>query len=118
MLLSPVVLQAGNQSYGVIILYVAIFVAFYLFMLRPQQTQQRKRREMLSKLKKGDRIVTAGGLHGTLLDIDGDTLTVELAPNIRVKADRTAVSYLRNRKREEATPVAPSPRPAVPHSGG
>jgi len=108
--LSPVILQAGNQSYGVIILYVAIFVAFYLFMLRPQQTQQRKRREMLGKLKKGDRIVI-GGLHATLLDIDGDTVTVELAPNLRVKADRTAVSYLRNRK-PESTPVAPTPRPA------
>ncbi len=109
--ISPVVLQAGNQSYGVIILYVAIFGAFYLFMLRPQQTKERKRREMLGKLKKGDRIVTVGGLHATLLDIDGDTVTVELAPNLRVKADRTAVSYLRNRK-PESTPVAPTPRPA------
>ncbi|OLC28271.1 MAG: preprotein translocase subunit YajC [Armatimonadetes bacterium 13_1_40CM_64_14] len=110
--LSPVVLQVGNQSYGVIILYVALFVAFYLFALRPQRTQQRQRREMLGKLKKGDRIVTMGGLHATLLDIDGDILTVELAPNIRVKADRSAVSYLRNRKREESTSVAPTPRPA------
>lgn len=109
---SPVVLQVGDRGYGVIILYVALFVAFYLFLFRPQHTQQRRRREMLGKLKKGDRIVTVGGLHAILLDIDGDTLTVELAPNIRVKADRSAVSYLRNRKREESTPVAPTPRPA------
>ena len=109
--LSPVVLQVGNGSYSVIILYVALFVVIYLLMFRPQQAQQRRRREMLGKLKKGDRIVTVGGLHATLLDIDGETLTVELAPNIRVKADRTAVSYLRNRK-QESTSAAPTPRPA------
>lgn len=110
--LSPVVLQVSSGNYSVIILYVALFVAFYLFLFRPQQAQQRRRREMLGKLKKGDRIVTVGGLHATLLDIDGEILTVELAPNIRVKADRSAVSYLRNRKGQEATAVAPTPRPA------
>lgn len=110
--LSPVVLQVGSGNYNIIILYVALFAVIYLFMIRPQQAQQRRRREMLGKLKKGDRIVTVGGLHGTLLDIDGDTVTVELAPNIRVKADRSAVSYLRNRKGQEATAVAPTPRPA------
>lgn len=84
---------------------------FYLFILRPQQTQRRRRSEMLGKLKKGDRIVTVGGLHATVLDVDGETLSLELAPNLRVKADRSAVSYLRNRK-PESTAVAPTPRPA------
>src|SRR5207245_8416133 len=51
--------------------------------------------------KKGDRIVTIGGLHAVILDVDGEVLSLELAPNLRVKADRGAVSYLRNKKREE-----------------
>jgi preprotein translocase subunit YajC len=105
-----VVLQVGDRGFGIIAIYVALFVAFYLFVFRPRQTQERRRREMLGKLKKGDRVVTVGGLHATLLDTDGDTVTLELAPNLRVKADRTAVSYLRNRKREESTSVAPTPR--------
>ncbi len=94
------------------IFYVALLAVFYLLLIRPQQTQQRRRREMLSKLKKGDRIVTAGGLHATLLDVEGDTLSLELAPNLRVKADRSAVSYVRNRKREEAGPTASTPLPS------
>jgi len=80
---------------------VALYAVVYLLFFRPQQNQQRKRREMLGKLKKGDRIVTIGGLHAIILDVDGEVLSLELAPNLRVKADRGAVSYLRNKKREE-----------------
>lgn len=104
------ILQAGQQWSSVILVYVAIIVVFYLLMIRPQQVQRSKRRGMLSKLKKGDRIVTVGGLHATILDVDGEVLTVELAPNLRVKADRSAVSYLRNKKRDEQ-PAALSPMP-------
>ncbi len=99
--------QGGTTN--ILILYVALAALFYLFIFRPQQAQQRRRREMLGKLKKGDRIVTMGGLHATLLDVEGDTLSLELAPNVRVKADRSAVSYVRNRKREESGPVASTP---------
>ncbi len=101
-----ILLQAGTRFPSYIIIYVLILAVFYLLMIRPQQTQQRKRREMLGKLKKGDRIVTIGGLHATVHDMDDDQLTLELTPNLRVKADRSAVSYVRTRKTE--TP-APSP---------
>ena len=96
---------------------VALYAVVYLLFFRPQQNQQRKRREMLGKLKKGDRIVTIGGLHAVILDVDGEVLSLELAPNLRVKADRGAVSYLRNKKREEqpaqlsTTPPATAPTP-------
>lgn len=99
-------LQAGTRFPNVIVIYVLILVVFYVLMIRPQQTQQRKRRDMLAKLRKGDRIVTVGGLHATVHDIDDEQLTLELAPNFRVKADRAAVSYVRTRKSE-----APAPSP-------
>ncbi len=83
-----------------ILFYVVILIVFYLLLIRPQQRQQRQRREMLGKLKKGDRIVTLGGLHATIIDLDEEVATLELAGNLRVKADRSAVSYVRTRKQE------------------
>ena len=106
-------LQAtGTRFPGVIVFYVILLVVFYMLMIRPQQTQQRKRREMLGKLKKGDRVVTVGGLHATVHDLENDTLTLELAPNLRVKADRGGISYVRSRKKEEAPPT-PTPLPPM-----
>jgi len=108
------ILQAGSRFPSVIIFYVLLLVVFYMLLIRPQQKQQRGRREMLSKLKKGDRIVTMGGLHATIHDVDEDMLTLEIAPNLRVKADRGAVSYVRTRKQEATpSPVSESgpPRP-------
>lgn len=107
------VLQAANQRFPVstILFMVALYVVIYLLFFRPQQAQQRKRREMLGKLKKGDRVVTIGGLHAVVLDVDGDHLNLELAPNLRVKADRGAVSYLRNKKHQEPTPLSATPPP-------
>lgn len=102
------VLQAGGSRFpSVIVFYVLLLVVFYMLLIRPQQKQQRTRREMLGKLKKGDRVVTMGGLHATIHDVDEDQLTLELAPNLRVKADRGAVSYVRPRRQEPAaSPVS------------
>ncbi len=102
-----VILQAASRGFpSVIVFYVLLLVVFYLLLIRPQQSQQRKRRDMLGKLKRGDRVVTVGGLHATIQDIDGEVLTLELTPNLRVKADRSAVSYIRTRKKEEPAPSA------------
>jgi preprotein translocase subunit YajC len=89
------------QQYMVLVFWVAIFAVFYFLMIRPQRVQQRKRREMLDALKPGDRVVTLGGIHATVADIKDDMLTLDLAPNVRVKADRGSVSYLRAKKGEE-----------------
>jgi preprotein translocase subunit YajC len=90
--------QQGQQF--VILFYVLIIAVFYFLMIRPQRVQQRKRREMLNGLKRGDRVVTIGGLHATISDIKDDILSLDLAPNVRVKADRGAVSYVRSKGEE------------------
>ncbi len=83
------------------LIWVGLFAVLYVFMIRPQRAQQRKRREMLGALKRGDRVVTVGGIHATIADIKDDVLSLDLAPNVRVKADKGAVSYLRASKGEE-----------------
>ncbi|MDR7556619.1 MAG: preprotein translocase subunit YajC [Armatimonadota bacterium] len=93
----PPLLQTQQSQIPLIAIYVLFFALIYLLMIRPQRVQQRKRREMLNALKRGDRVVTIGGLHATIADIKDDVLTLDLAPNVRVKADRGAVSYVRSR---------------------
>jgi len=73
---------------------VAVFVFFYFVFIRPQQTQQKRYREMLGRLKKGDRVLTRGGLYGVIFDVKDNDVTLELAQNVRVKADRSAVQSL------------------------
>jgi preprotein translocase subunit YajC len=73
---------------------VVIFAVFYFMMIRPQQLQQKKYREMISRLKKGDRVLTRGGLYGVILEVKDNDLMLELAQNVRVRADRTAVQSM------------------------
>jgi preprotein translocase subunit YajC len=66
-------------------------VFFYVVFIRPQQAQQRRHREMLARLKKGDRVVTRGGLYGVILDVKDNDVTLEFAQNVRIRAERSAV---------------------------
>jgi preprotein translocase subunit YajC len=70
---------------------VAVFIFFYIVFIRPQQAQQKRHREMLARLKKGDRVVTRGGLYGVILDVKDNDVTLEFAQNVRIRAERSAV---------------------------
>ncbi|HLJ62259.1 MAG TPA: preprotein translocase subunit YajC [bacterium] len=85
------------QQVAPVLLWVAIFVVFYFMLIRPQQMQQRRYREMLGKLKKGDRVLTKGGLYAVVLEIKDNQLTLELAQNLRVRAERSAVQTVVNK---------------------
>lgn len=73
---------------------VVIFLIFYWFLIRPQQKQQREHEKMLSGLKKGDRILTAGGLYGSIVGLKGDDLEVRFADNVKLTLARSAVTKL------------------------
>ncbi len=74
-----------------IIFLVVAYGAMYLFIVRPQQQQQRKRAAMLKELKKGDRIVTAGGLIGWVAAIKEDTIRLKLAEKLEVELEKSAI---------------------------
>ncbi|TCD47739.1 preprotein translocase subunit YajC [Chlorobium sp. N1] len=73
---------------------VLIFIVFYFFMIRPQQKKQKDREKVLESLKRGDRVVTIGGMHGTVAGIDTEkkTVLVQVADNTKIKFDRSAVA--------------------------
>lgn len=73
---------------------ILMFVIFYFLLIRPQQKRSKEHRQMVSSLKKGDRIVTSGGIHGRITGLDDTTLTVEIADKVRVKVARGNVSAM------------------------
>lgn len=69
-----------------------IFIVFYFLLIRPQQLKQRQENTMRANLKRNDRVVTSGGLHGKIVDLADTVVTLEVAPNVRVKVDRQSVT--------------------------
>jgi preprotein translocase subunit YajC len=69
-----------------------MFLILYFMIIRPQQKRQKEQQKMLGSLKKGDKIVTSGGIHGVISGIDDKTLLVEIADKVKIKVDRGSVS--------------------------
>ncbi|HVN95649.1 MAG TPA: preprotein translocase subunit YajC [Syntrophorhabdaceae bacterium] len=86
--------QAGGGQYMSIVLLVAIVGIFYFLMIRPQQKRAKEHRSFLENLKKGDKIITSGGLYGTITGITDDAVTIEIAEKVRVKVDKNTVAAL------------------------
>ena len=87
---------AGGQGAGGFsgfIPLILMFVIFYFLLIRPQQKKTKEHREMITNLKKGDRIITSGGIHGRITGLDDTTLTVEIADKVRVKVARNNVGH-------------------------
>jgi len=98
---------AGGDSFLISMLpLVLIFVIFYFLLIRPQQKRAKEHRELLSNIRRGDRIVTTGGLMGTVAKVSesDDTLHVEIAQGVRVQVVRTMVSEVRGK----GQPLSPS----------
>lgn len=94
----------GGLLSGPIPLLVLMFVIFYFLLIRPQQKKAKAHKEMLSSIKKGDQVVTGGGIYGRVTGVDDQTLVVEIAPQVRVKVNRANVAGLAS--------GAPAPPPA------
>ena len=89
---------------GALIVIVVLFAAFWLLLVRPQRSRARRQQELIRNVEVGDEIVSAGGLYGTIKRIDGDDLTVELAPQIEVRMARGAVAGIVEPDGESAEP--------------
>jgi preprotein translocase subunit YajC len=79
-------------SAGFLILIIGLFVLLWILFIRPQRRRQVAQQQMLEELEPGVEILTAGGLYGTVRAIDGDELTVEIAPGTDVRLARRAVA--------------------------
>ncbi|TAJ25502.1 MAG: preprotein translocase subunit YajC [Nitrospirae bacterium] len=80
--------------------FVLIFVIFYFLLILPQQKRQKKLKAMLEALKKGDKIVTSGGIWGTVTNLGKETVTVQIADNTKIKIQRESITRLRSEDEE------------------
>lgn len=97
--------QSGGGAASVLIQLVPIVLVlaiFFFLVIRPQQRERRRREEMLAALKKGDRVVTAGGLIGTIVGVTERKLTLKLGDSIRVECLRSAVTGLESDGKADA----------------
>jgi len=74
-----------------------IFAIFYFLLIRPQQKQQKKHQELLTQLKKNDEVVTNGGIHGTIVNVDEQTVTLRVDDNTRIKFQKSTISHVKKR---------------------
>lgn len=86
--------EGQGSGLGAFMPMIIIFAIFYFLLIRPQQKKARQQKEMLAALKKGDRVVTNGGLHGVISGLTNELVTMEIAPKVRVKVSRGSISRL------------------------
>ena len=96
--------DAGSGFMQSIILFGLIFVIFYFMIIRPQQKRQKERQKMLDALKKGDKVVTSGGIHGTVAGLDEKTALVQIADNVKIKVDRGSITSVAREAEPEKKP--------------
>jgi preprotein translocase subunit YajC len=97
----------GGGGFEALLPLILIFVVFYFLLIRPQQKKMKQHRDTLSSIRRGDKVVTGGGIIGNVIKVDGDQeLTVEIAKGVKVKVRRELVSTVLS-KTEPASGAAP-----------
>ncbi len=87
--------QGGSPGYEGIIMLVIMFAIFYFLLIRPQQKRAKQHKQLIEALKVGDQVVTAGGIHGKVAAIQDAVITVEIAPGVKVKLNRSSIAGTR-----------------------
>ena len=130
MLISPAYAQAagggGGDPFITLLPIVLIFVVFYFLLIRPQQKKMKQHKAMVEAVRRGDRVVTGGGLIGTVSKVVSDTeLQVELAENVRVRVLRHTIQEVKSKsepakgkKEEGGTPANDDSAPASAPKAG
>lgn len=87
--------QSMSDPAGIanILMIVGMVAVFYFFLLRPQQQQRKKQKAFIESLTREMKVVTTGGVHGKIIDVSENTVTVEIDKGVRIKLDKTAIAY-------------------------
>ncbi len=94
---SPQAGQPGGAQglFASILPLILIFVVFYFLLIRPQQKKAKEHRQMLDNLKKGDKVITAGGIYGVVESVGNNTIVLKIAENVKVKYGKGYIASLR-----------------------
>jgi len=94
----------GQQSGGIALFlpFILIMVIFYFLMILPAQRRQKKVNEMLKNLKAGDKVITNGGIYGTIVGLENDAVQLRIAEQVKIKVSRSAVAGLQAEPQKES----------------
>lgn len=81
--------------------FILVFVIFYLLIIMPQRKKQKKHQEMVEKLKPGDKVVTSGGIYGTVMGTKEDRIEVKISSNVKIDITKTAVAAIIGQKKDQ-----------------
>lgn len=86
--------QGGGSAnlISTLIMFGAIFLIFYFMIIRPQQKRAKEREKMLAAMQKGDKVITSGGLHGTIAGLDDKTVLLQVSDNVKMKFEKSAIA--------------------------
>lgn len=93
-----ILLQAGQGDYMQFILLGGMIAVFYLFFIRPQQKKQKDQKKFVEAMKKGDMVVTIGGMHGKIHSLDDETVTLEVDRGMKLTFEKSSVSLDASKK--------------------
>jgi preprotein translocase subunit YajC len=96
----PMLAQAQGNGLTALLPLVFIMVIFYVLLILPAQRRQKKINAMLAALQSGDKVITNGGIYGTIVGIDGDTIQLRVAEQVKIKIARSAVAALQAEPKE------------------
>ena len=85
---------SGGGMFSTVIMFGLIILIFYFMILRPQQKKQKERQHLLESIQKGDKVVTIGGLHGTVVGLEEKTVLVQVADTLKLKFEKSAISSI------------------------
>jgi preprotein translocase subunit YajC len=88
--------SGGSSTWLSFVPFVLIFVIFYFLLILPQQKRQKQQKALLDDLKKGDKVITASGIWGTVTNLGKTTVTLQIADNTKIKIQKDHISKLRS----------------------
>jgi preprotein translocase subunit YajC len=112
------VIIGASSGPGFIFIIIIAFLLLYLIVVRPQKRRQTQQQQMMNELRVGDEVLTAGGIYGTVLQLEEDLVTVEIAPGTQVRVARRAIAGVtRDPEDEDADETEEPEEPLVDDQG-
>ena len=91
--------QAGGGSFiTALVPFILVFVIFYLLIIMPSRKKQKKHQQMVEQLKPGDKVITTGGLHGSVMGVQADRIELKIASNVKVDITKSAIAVIVGQK--------------------
>jgi len=91
----------GGSMVSTFVMFGAIFLIFYFMIIRPQQKRAKEREKLLSSIEKGDKVITSGGVHGTVAGVEEKTILLQVTENVKLKIERSAIATILNKDTKE-----------------